>query len=381
MASKSILTCFLRPSCTTLLGSNGTVASLLPTSYVSVQQVRHRRYPKFVVRQNKRKTWHVRKWTQKYDDNLLTSNEQFIKDVIVENYAKNSDSPLKDAPWDRNPYVYGTRRTGVLALKLGTMLQWTTEGKPFMVTLLQVLDNHVINYVPPEVYATYPSHLPHHRQKFGLQIVGALSSDPRMFSKPYNNLFIKAGVPPKRWLTRFLITPNAACQPGTPLSVNHFKVGEYVDIQGRTRDWGFQGVCKRWGMKGMPASHGVTKSHRKMGSTGGGGDKDGIWKGKHMPGIMGDILRTQYGLKIWRINTKYNVLYVTGAAVCGRPHTFVRVYDTVLPRKKRPESSYESVPMPTWFEEDATEPLPEEYFDSKLFQFTSPSLEIEEEKK
>ena len=37
------------------------------------------------------------------------------------------------------------------------------------------------------------------------------------------------------------------------------------------RDWGFQGVIKRWGMKGMPATHGVTKSHRKMGSTGGGG--------------------------------------------------------------------------------------------------------------
>ncbi|KAH9509525.1 54S ribosomal protein L3 [Bulinus truncatus] len=380
MASKSIITNILRPSCTTLLSSNGVTLSLLPSSYVCVQQVRHRRFPTFFVRPSIRKPWHVRKWTQKTDENLLTSNEQFIKDIIIENYTKNSESPLKEAPWDRNPYVKGTRRTGVLALKLGTMLQWTKEGTPFIVTLLQVLDNHVINYVPPEIYATYPSHLPHHRHRFGLQVVGALSSDPRQFSKPYNNLFLKAGVLPKRWLTRFLVTPDAAVQPGTPLSVNHFRVGDYVDVQGRTRDHGFQGVCKRWGMKGMPASHGVTKSHRKMGSTGGGGDKDGIWKGKHMPGIMGNALKTSYGLKIWRMNTKYNILYVTGAAVPGSPHTFIRVSDTVLPRKRRKDDQMALVAMPTWFEEDATEPLPEEIFDEKLFQFTSPSLELAESK-
>ncbi|XP_059143743.1 large ribosomal subunit protein uL3m-like [Physella acuta] len=378
MASKSLFNSMLRPSTISLLCSTSNTLSLLPQSFACVQQVRHRRFPKFVVRPTTRKPWHVRKWTQKKDARLITSNEQFIQDVITQTYV-NAESPLKDGPWNRNAYTKGTRRTGVLALKLGHILQWTKEGKSFYVTLLQVLDNHVINYVPPELYSSYPSHQPHHAQRFGLQVVGALSTDPRQFSKPYNNLFVKAGVPPKRWLTRFLITPEAAVQPGTPLFANHFRVGDYVDVQSRTTDHGFQGVIKRWGMKGMPATHGVTKSHRKMGSTGGGGDKDGIWKGKHMPGMMGNKLRSSYGLKIWRINTKYNILYVTGRSVAGLPHTFVRVWDTLLPLKRiRPENA-EGLPMPTWFPDDASEPLPEELFDEDLFQFTDPSIDLEAE--
>jgi large subunit ribosomal protein L3 len=126
----------------------------------------------------------------------------------------------------------------------------------------------------------------------------------------------------------------------------------------------------------MPASHGVTKSHRKMGSTGGGGAKGGIWKGKKMPGIMGNRLSTQYGLKIWRINTKFNILYVTGNAVAGLPHTFARVSDTLLPTKRIKEENAGGLPMPTWYPEDETEPIPDELFDEELFQFTDPSIEL-----
>ena len=61
---------------------------------------------------------------------------------------------------------------------------------------------------------------------------------------------------------------------------------------------GFQGVMKRHGMKGQPASHGVTKTHRKMGATGGGGDPGRIWPGKRMPGRMGGVRRTIQNLKV-----------------------------------------------------------------------------------
>ncbi|GFS07116.1 50S ribosomal protein L3 [Elysia marginata] len=380
MASRTVLTLGARPlGLSHNLCGNLTTLTGLEWSSVCVQQVRYRRFPKFVVRPTTRRPWHVRKWTEKKDEFLDKSNEQFVREVIADKYAKTSSSPLKDGPWERNPYLRGTRRSGVLALKLGTLIHWKKDGTPFTVTVLQVLDNHVINYVPPEVYATYPSHCPHQGLRFGLQVVGSLSCDPRQFSKPYNNLFVKAGVPPKRWLTRFLVTPDAAIQPGTALNVNHFKVGDYVDTQGRTRDYGFQGVIKRWGMKGMPKSHGTTKSERKMGATGGGGDKDGIWKGKRMPGMMGNYLRTMYGLQICRINTRYNLLYVAGVGVPGLPHTFIRVSDTVLPRKQRTEDQMSSVAMPTWFEEDEEDPLPEEMFVDDVFQFTEPSLELEAE--
>ncbi|XP_012941032.1 39S ribosomal protein L3, mitochondrial [Aplysia californica] len=378
MAAKPLLGKVLRP-CSIALFETHISSKLFPISSVCVQQIREKsRSPKYVVRPTTRRPWHVRKWTTKQDASLTSENETFVQDVIKDQYL--SPSPLKEGPWERNDFQNGTRRTGALALKLGVIKQWTNSGKSFYVTLLQILDNHVINYVPPAQYSAYPSHKPHHAERFGLQIVGALSCDPRQFSKAYNNLFVKAGVPPKRWLTRFLITPDAAVEPGTALSVNHFRVGDFVDVQSRSKDWGFQGVIKRWGMKGMPASHGVTKSHRKMGGTGGGGDKDGIWRGKRMPGVMGNRLSTQFGLKIWRINTKYNILYVTGPAVAGVPHTFCRVKDTVLPKKCLREDRSENVPMPTWFPEDlGDDPQPEEIFDKDLFQFTEPSLVEETE--
>lgn len=61
---------------------------------------------------------------------------------------------------------------------------------------------------------------------------------------------------------------------------------------------GFQGVMKRHGMKGQPASHGGTKTHRKMGATGGGQDPGRIWPGKKMPGRMGGKRVTTQNLKV-----------------------------------------------------------------------------------
>lgn len=59
---------------------------------------------------------------------------------------------------------------------------------------------------------------------------------------------------------------------------------------------------KRHGMKGMPASHGVTKSHRKMGATGGAQDPGRIWPGKKMPGRMGNRWVTTQCLKVGGID-------------------------------------------------------------------------------
>lgn len=108
-------------------------------------------------------------------------------------------------------------------------------------------------------------------------------------------------------------------------------------------DRGFQGVVKRHGFKGMPASHGVTKTHRRPGNIGGGGEKGRVWPGTKMPGHMGNRWRKAKGLKVWRINTKYNVMWVQGNGIPGATNDIVYVYDTILPlqrRKMRP-------PLPT----------------------------------
>lgn len=72
-----------------------------------------------------------------------------------------------------------------------------------------------------------------------------------------------------------------------PVSISLYSIGK-----------GFAGVMKRHGMSGMPASHGVTKAHRKMGGTGGGQDPGRIWPGKRMAGRMGGKRTTAQCLKV-----------------------------------------------------------------------------------
>ena len=63
-------------------------------------------------------------------------------------------------------------------------------------------------------------------------------------------------------------------------------------------DYGFQGVVKRFGFKGGPASHGATKFHRRGGTIGSGREKARVWPGTKMPGHMGSERCYNKGLKV-----------------------------------------------------------------------------------
>ncbi|CAF0850676.1 unnamed protein product, partial [Brachionus calyciflorus] len=84
-----------------------------------------------------------------YDENLTTDNKKFLDDVVIDKY---SNSPLKEGPWKRGEFDANSvnKRLGLIGVKLGSLPQWTKEGKKIYTTLIQVLDNHVIDYIPPE---------------------------------------------------------------------------------------------------------------------------------------------------------------------------------------------------------------------------------------
>lgn len=99
---------------------------------------------------------------------------------------KYSESPLKEAPWKKGEYNENSvnKRLGLLGIKLGSLPQWTKDGKKIHTTLIQVLDNHVIDYIPPEVLVErnniYNNNLKRTKNgNLGMAIVGAISSDPR----------------------------------------------------------------------------------------------------------------------------------------------------------------------------------------------------------
>lgn len=133
----------------------------------------------------------------------------------------------------------------------------------------------------------------------------------------------------------------------------------------------------RWKFHGMPATHGVTKSHRRGGCIGGGGEKGRVWPGTKMPGHMGSERRTLRACQILRINTKYNVIYVKGPAVCGEINSFVTIRDTFCGHRRNIDPP---PPFPTYYPDEATEPLPDDIFLPTMHSYGDPTIMHEEKR-
>jgi large subunit ribosomal protein L3 len=110
---------------------------------------------------------------------------------------------------------------------------------------------------------------------------------------------------------------------GDVVKVDIFAVGDKVKITGTSKGRGFQGVVKRYGIGGGPNTHGNTK-HRRPGSVGPGTDPSRVIKGKKMPGHFGDERHTQTHLRVEKIDTERNLIYVRGS-VAGKPGGIVVV--------------------------------------------------------
>ncbi|XP_051245792.1 39S ribosomal protein L3, mitochondrial [Dicentrarchus labrax] len=304
------------------------------------------------------------KSTTWFEEHLTEDNQEYMRKIMAEEYRTQTAeklNPLKDEPWQRHEWTEGSRRVGLVAVKLGMAPIWTKTGERHVVTMLQVEDCHVLKYLPKEEYNGSSAAL----------LVGGKNASPFYVSEQQMEIYRNAGVPPKQKVSTFKVTDNAILKPGTPLYAAHFRPGHYVDITAKSIGKGFQGVMKRWGFKGQPASHGQTKTHRRPGASGPGGDPAKVFKGKKMPGMLGNINVTARGLKIWRVNTKYNVLYVHGS-VPGHRNCLLKVKDTSLPNRS---STLINPPFPTYFTEEEGD-LQEDLYDDNLFVHSDPSLTL-----
>lgn len=101
---------------------------------------------------------------------------------------------------------------------------------------------------------------------------------------------------------------------GTAISANIFEIGDKVDVIGKTKGKGFQGVMKRWNFKGGPATHGgPTGKMRHGGSIGAGTTPGRVVKGKKMAGHMGDDRQTIQNLRIVQVDEESNLIAVAGS--------------------------------------------------------------------
>ena len=137
------------------------------------------------------------------------------------------------------------------------------------------------------------------------------------------------------------MSEDALLPPGTPLLASHFTPGQFVDVTGTSTGKGFQGVMKRWGFRGQPATHGTSKAHRSPGGTGACQDPGRVWKGKKMAGRHGNRRATVQSLLVAKVDAGRGLLWLRGA-VPGHAGGDVRVQDAVYRRYKKSGSGGKS---------------------------------------
>jgi large subunit ribosomal protein L3 len=207
-------------------------------------------------------------------------------------------------------------RTGVIAKKVGMTRLFQDDGRHVPVTVLQLEGLQVIARKEMD------------RDGYVAVQLGAGVAKAKNVAKPQRGHFGKAEVEPKAYVHEFRVTEDNLLDVGAELSAEHFVVGQLVDIAGRTQGKGFAGGMKRWGFSGLRATHGVSVSHRSLGSTGQRQDPGRVFKNKKMAGHMGDRQRTQQNLEVVRTDAERGLLFIRGS-VPGSKGAWLLVKDAV----------------------------------------------------
>ena len=133
-----------------------------------------------------------------------------------------------------------------------------------------------------------------------------------LVNKSLKGHFAKAGVANKRFLKEFRFDNASEYAVGQEIKADIFAAGDKVDAIGTSKGKGFQGAIKRFGLHRGPMKHG-SKYHRHAGSNGAATSPGRVFKGKHMPGQMGNVRVTVQNLEIVKIDAEQNLILVKGA--------------------------------------------------------------------
>lgn len=136
-------------------------------------------------------------------------------------------------------------------------------------------------------------------------------------AQPQLGHFKKAEVKPHRVLSEIRLDDVSSYKVGDVLTVSQFSAGQRVDVIGKTKGRGFQGVVRRWNFAGGPASHG-SMFHRRGGSYGACQWPGEVYKGKKMPGHMGTKQRTVQNLDVIKVLEDKNIILIRGSFPGGK---------------------------------------------------------------
>ena len=186
-------------------------------------------------------------------------------------------------------------KKAILATKVGMTQIFNEDGMLIPVTVLQA-GPCVVTQVKTDENDGYTA----------VQ-VGFGDIREKLVNKPETGHFAKAGVAVKRFVKEFRFENAAEYEVGQEIKADIFAAGDHIDATAVSKGKGFQGAIKRHGQSRGPMAHG-SKYHRHAGSNGACSDPSKVFKGKHMPGHMGNVQVTVQNLEIVRVDTENNLL-------------------------------------------------------------------------
>jgi len=198
---------------------------------------------------------------------------------------------------------------------------YDANGKATPVTVIEAGDNAIVQLKTEE------------KDGYLAVQVGFDSQKESRVTKPMVGHFKKANSEPKKFVKEFRLADGTAVDATTTIGLDQFQPGEFVDVIGRSKGKGFQGVVKKHNFAGQPAAHG-SKTHRRNGAIGNRSTPGRIWKNMGMPGHLGDDRVTVQNLRIVQIRPEEKVILVCGA-VPGSNGSYV----VLRPAKKKPDAN------------------------------------------
>jgi len=213
-------------------------------------------------------------------------------------------------------------RTGLIAQKLGMSRVFTDEGNHVAVTVLRVDNCQVVAQRTQD------------KDGYTALQLGVGAAKVKNVTKPQRGHFAAAKVEPKAKLAEFRVSDDALVPVGSEITVAHFVSGQYVDVTGTSIGKGFAGGMKRHNFGGLRATHGVSVSHRSLGSTGQRQSPGKTFKNKKMAGQLGNKRVTTQSLEVVSADAERGILMIRGA-VPGSAGGWVLVKDAI--KRKAPD--------------------------------------------
>lgn len=215
-------------------------------------------------------------------------------------------------------------RSGLIAQKLGMTRIFTEDGTHVPVTVLELQNCQVVGQRTAE------------KDGYVALQLGAGQAKAKNTTKAERGQFAVAKVEPKRHVAEFRVDEANLIEVGATLQADHFVEGQLVDVTGTSIGKGFAGGMKRWNFGGLRATHGVSVSHRSIGSTGQRQDPGKTFRGKKMPGHMGDRRITTQNVKVVKTDVERGLIMIQGS-VPGAKGAWIMIKDAV--KKPAPQGA------------------------------------------